>query len=1216
MDRIVYYFGMLFTTDIWEETSDFIENAIRALAVDLSVLGITEGGVMSQRGAGANLSVDITKTVARDFEGKRIDTKTNVNLPVDTDTDAVLTEPSGAGLEKWLGIFVKFKRDQQNQVVDGNGQLVYTRLFESSEFKIVQGTEATTGNAVKPTSPGTEYIRIGDVLRKFAQSQIFNADIDQALKDTRTIGNASEIAYDDQFALFTGGEDTAEEALDTIRTEQVADQASITTLTTTQTELKNRYYTVGATDIRLFLDKDNDLLYSMKDTLYKPQNPYLAWNGTVFCEVFESHEDIGEHCVVARIFDPAGGGTYGEERVVATGLVDTPKVVWNGTFFVITWLHQATRDDDFEIRLRLLSTGNNFVEPVETLINNPAVQGIEDDASFRYSITWNSVDDKVGIAWKASDSKIYFRSVEIVTVGPTTTITKGVTIIRIDDGASTTFLYQDASIAYGNSFFAISYVSSANNIVCVRGVDGATEVLTPTIPGETSIAISAGYVAGSNHCVFADNGNNNFTFTILDSDNDVRFMRSNSGGTPFSSIVQVGTFDGAGGGGGGATVQKVHSSTWHSQTQNVVVFYAHEGSTRKISYIEVTDLSVAAGAVANIAGTDDVYWLTDGTVSNIETEDAGSDNYRFVMSDKVVKFPFDIREMKLVLVQDQQSGDITSTIAEYKQGHGGNLTYLIRANARKIVKYSVVEFDGESVALNDKEIISFDIAVSLFTDGTEAIIDDLIESGDTQTIIDFTNTHNNAYNRAVFCYRHDEALKEGALVVGNQSYSAGANRVFHPTMQAVSFDAINDKLSEPNGDINVDYSNLLNIPQAFHDGNLDFAFGGGRSFDDTGLNVVKLYRKTWANNVKKFKFLVDDDIQEYATNDWTLKPDITGLDLGNNEGGMLDGLPITGYTGNFHDVLAGAYALFDSTTRIFKGMGYYRIPSSQIALTGTGARGSTNQTITLDSQLRDSKYQWKVNDLVVIIEGGVRINTGNIWHVCKITSISGGAHSSDQTIQVSVLDAPSTDNNIGAFTNSAGNMALLHRPGGFVPAVITDTESTVTTDKYLHLFNVPCLTGTTFAVIDSVTITNYKTLLFPADYLPTFLHVFSSNNNIYMLLASGYSFGAKQTVISPTSEFILHNNNLTNMVFVEIDENQGFQTGDQFGYKSDNMNAGGDHNPSGQISQMDIVAQSGIADGNGNEDNDYVMKAFIQLATVTNPRVNANLLFSLRELHF
>jgi len=769
VDRKTWYFKKLVTTQFVEDTFDFVENAVDAAAKDLGALGISDGGLVTQHSPSANLSIDIQPLIARDVNGKRIYLPTLANLLVDVDSDSIPTNPTGPTFEKWLGIFVKHVKKLEDPTTDGNGDTVFVTRRDWYEFKVVQGAQALVGAAVMPVSPGVEWVRICDVLRHHdsVQNTVLNADIDYTLRDDRTVANADEVAYDDLFNRYPPAVETVADALDLVRLDQQNDELTIQSILTEQAELLNRYYAVGATDIRLYLDPDANLLYSMKGELYATQDISIATDGTRICLVFETTEDGITRKIIARLFNP-GASTYDDERLIARGNVRAPKVTWCGTTFGITWLTEPDAvgaPGDYQINMRKLSPSNVLTGATVSNVNGYLTRPLrpEDDVTTQrrlYDIAYDTGTDKMGLVF-SFDNQVFFRA---ITVGSETL---GSNILLVDDSGSTSDDYSSPTIASGNADFGVSYVDTTDSKICFRAVEPVGAIEAVASP-ERASGVITDLLTDQNYIAYSPL-NNYFVITTLNTiANVVDLYRVDSA---YAAIASYTTFNG----GGVGLVERIYGITYNTASNLLFVTFADSDIPQKIVGKETTDLAPSGGTTQFNGSTDDYHQGENVTSAPLKL---GS-NYYVLTSEPELSAPFNIRKFRQIAVPQLSTG-VLGVVTEWRQGSGGYLTYLLRQNARKIIKYQLTTYDGGSVALADKNVISFLVAPSMFTDSVEQVLIDPIEPADTTTLVVYANTLTE-YNQPFAVYRHDEALGTGGLVIGNSCYSAGGFRVWNPT---------------------------------------------------------------------------------------------------------------------------------------------------------------------------------------------------------------------------------------------------------------------------------------------------------------------------------------------------------------------------------------------------------------------------------------------------
>lgn len=173
--RLNYYFRQKVTEAELDLGFSLLEAGDFALASDNGLVGIVNGAAVTQRTAGANLTVDVAAGIVYDKLGRRIAWGAVQNVDLSVDESAVSTAVITPGNTKVLSIFAKFDRNLTDPRIDGNGNTVYFNEAESFELLVRQGAES----AGTPTPPGLdpEYILIADVVRRNPQPAITNGDI-------------------------------------------------------------------------------------------------------------------------------------------------------------------------------------------------------------------------------------------------------------------------------------------------------------------------------------------------------------------------------------------------------------------------------------------------------------------------------------------------------------------------------------------------------------------------------------------------------------------------------------------------------------------------------------------------------------------------------------------------------------------------------------------------------------------------------------------------------------------------------------------------------------------------------------------------------------------------------------------------------------------------------------------------------------------------------
>ncbi len=178
--RVNFYFRQKVAESELDDAFDYAEQADQAIVIDNALVGVNAGLVVAQRGAGPNLTVDVSAGSAANKDGQRMATSVTTNVNVASDESSVSTTVTGAGNSKIISVFMKFRRVLTDPRTDGNSATVYFLESEGVEFIVRQGAEAVT--PAPPPLDG-EHILLADITRTFGQTTITNADISIARRE-------------------------------------------------------------------------------------------------------------------------------------------------------------------------------------------------------------------------------------------------------------------------------------------------------------------------------------------------------------------------------------------------------------------------------------------------------------------------------------------------------------------------------------------------------------------------------------------------------------------------------------------------------------------------------------------------------------------------------------------------------------------------------------------------------------------------------------------------------------------------------------------------------------------------------------------------------------------------------------------------------------------------------------------------------------------------
>jgi hypothetical protein len=193
-DRVDFYFRQRVTEAELDLAFALLEKADRDLAADLNIYGIVSGAVPAPHSPVPDLTVDLTAPGrAYDNLGQRMFFGTGQTVDCAVDLVGIPTDVATVGNERWLGIFLRFKRQLSDPRTDGNSQQVFFRRDESFELVVRQAPEGAIGVAPKPALQADELL-LCDVRRRPGQTQILVADLDTARRQAFIFAQGTSVA--------------------------------------------------------------------------------------------------------------------------------------------------------------------------------------------------------------------------------------------------------------------------------------------------------------------------------------------------------------------------------------------------------------------------------------------------------------------------------------------------------------------------------------------------------------------------------------------------------------------------------------------------------------------------------------------------------------------------------------------------------------------------------------------------------------------------------------------------------------------------------------------------------------------------------------------------------------------------------------------------------------------------------------------------------------
>ena len=193
-DRLDYFFRQRVTEAELDLAFEQLEQADRNLAADIGVYGVVSGAVPAPHSPVADLSIDLTAPGrAYDHLGQRIFFGTGQTVDCSVDLSGIPTDVGSAGNERWLGVFLRFRRLLSDPRTDGNSQQVYFRRDESFEIVVRQGAQGAIGAAPRVALVADELL-VCDVRRRAAQTQIIATDLDTSRRQAFVFAQGTSVA--------------------------------------------------------------------------------------------------------------------------------------------------------------------------------------------------------------------------------------------------------------------------------------------------------------------------------------------------------------------------------------------------------------------------------------------------------------------------------------------------------------------------------------------------------------------------------------------------------------------------------------------------------------------------------------------------------------------------------------------------------------------------------------------------------------------------------------------------------------------------------------------------------------------------------------------------------------------------------------------------------------------------------------------------------------
>ncbi len=197
MDKHNWYYRFLADTDWLNSHHGDIDNALWNFMLEITEnTGVVYGLDVSERGAGANFSVDVGSGVAYDTYGRRILNNATTNVPFAQDVNGNNIEVLNPGNERIVSIYAYYHTTDSSPAIDGFGNTVFEITAEDVEFRLYQGAEALAGAAVPAPNPGDGGVLLAHATISFGDITVNNPQIDTSVKEELTILGFSGFVHD------------------------------------------------------------------------------------------------------------------------------------------------------------------------------------------------------------------------------------------------------------------------------------------------------------------------------------------------------------------------------------------------------------------------------------------------------------------------------------------------------------------------------------------------------------------------------------------------------------------------------------------------------------------------------------------------------------------------------------------------------------------------------------------------------------------------------------------------------------------------------------------------------------------------------------------------------------------------------------------------------------------------------------------------------------
>lgn len=193
MDLLNFYYLQRVLESELDLVQTNAQSALSKARQDLGIFGVHEAAVVTQN-APPDLNVLVSgPALCTDPDGERVTWATLQTVDCSQDHLGASTAVVAPGNTRWISVIAEFDQTLATPVTDGNGNTVYTHIYDSFNIYVTMGNEAVIPTAVRPALPA-DGILLCDIELAFGQVQILTGDVDVTRRQDLIHETGSNIA--------------------------------------------------------------------------------------------------------------------------------------------------------------------------------------------------------------------------------------------------------------------------------------------------------------------------------------------------------------------------------------------------------------------------------------------------------------------------------------------------------------------------------------------------------------------------------------------------------------------------------------------------------------------------------------------------------------------------------------------------------------------------------------------------------------------------------------------------------------------------------------------------------------------------------------------------------------------------------------------------------------------------------------------------------------